>query len=57
MARQLKPYHANLGKRQVKSPKVYVRDSGLLHQLLGIGTEKQLLTNPRHRARRPGATR
>lgn len=47
MIRQLQPYHANIGKRQVKSPKVYVRDSGLLHQLLGIGTEKELLSHPK----------
>lgn len=47
MLRQLQPWHANLSKRQVKSPKVYVRDSGLLHQLLGIETEKALLTSPR----------
>lgn len=45
--RQLQPWHANLGKRQVKSPKVYVRDSGLLHQLLGIESEKMLLSHPR----------
>src|SRR5580704_929599 len=36
MVRQLPPWFENLGKRQVKSPKVYVRDSGLLHSLLGI---------------------
>ena len=47
MIRQLQPYHANLKKRQVKSPKVYVRDSGLLHQLLGINSEKALLTHPK----------
>jgi len=35
MVRQLQPWHANLRKRQVKSPKVYLRNSGLLHQLLG----------------------
>ncbi len=46
VVRQLQPWHANLGKRQVKSPKIYVRDSGLLHQLLGLGTEKALLTHP-----------
>ena len=46
MVRQLPPYHANIGKRQVKAPKIYIRDSGLLHQLLGIGTEKGLLTHP-----------
>jgi predicted AAA+ superfamily ATPase len=45
--RQLQPYHANLSKRQVKAPKVYVRDSGLLHQLLGIGTAKALLSHPK----------
>lgn len=47
MVRQLQPYHANLRKRQVKSPKVYVRDTGLLHALLGIHTTKELLTHPR----------
>ena len=46
MIRQLQPWHANLTKRQVRSPKVYVRDSGLLHSLLGITTEKSLLTHP-----------
>ncbi len=45
--RQLQPWHANLGKRQVKSPKVYVRDSGLLHQLLGLESEKALLSHPK----------
>ena len=45
--RQLQPWHANLGKRQVKSPKVYVRDSGLLHRLYGLETEKALLTHPK----------
>lgn len=39
--------HANLRKRQVKSPKVNVRDSGLLHQLLGIETDKALLSHPK----------
>ena len=47
MIRQLQPWHANLGKRQVKSPKVYLRDSGVLHQLLGLGTEKAILTHPK----------
>lgn len=47
MVRQLQPYHANLRKRQVKSPKVYVRDSGLLHQLLGIDSDKALLSHPK----------
>ncbi len=47
MVRQLQPWYANLAKRQVKSPKVYVRDSGLLHQLLGLETEKALLSHPK----------
>ncbi len=47
MVRQLHPWHENLKKRQVKAPKVYLRDSGLLHQLLGIRTEKDLLTHPK----------
>jgi predicted AAA+ superfamily ATPase len=45
MVRQLAPWHANLKKRQVKSPKIYFRDSGLLHQILGIRSEKDLLTS------------
>jgi len=47
MVRQLQPWFANLKKRQVRAPKIYVRDSGLLHRLLGIDTEKALLTHPR----------
>lgn len=47
MVRQLQPWHANLIKRQVKAPKMYIRDSGLLHQLLGIRTAKELLTHPK----------
>lgn len=47
MLRQLQPYHANISKRQVKAPKVYVRDSGLLHQLLGIDTAKALQEHPK----------
>ena len=47
MVRQLRPWFANLRKRQVKAPKIYLRDSGLLHQLLGIATERELLTHPR----------
>jgi predicted AAA+ superfamily ATPase len=50
LVRQLQPHLANLHKRQVKSPKVYIRDSGLLHALLGIGSTKELLTHPRHGA-------
>ncbi len=45
--RQLPPWHANLRKRQVKSPKVYVRDSGLLHELLGIHDQSSLLLHPK----------
>jgi predicted AAA+ superfamily ATPase len=47
MVRQLQPWHANLKKRQVKSPKIYFRDSGLLHYLLGIRTEVELETHPK----------
>ncbi len=47
MVRQLQPWHENLGKRQVKSPKVYVRDSGLLHLLLGIQNEKEFKDHPK----------
>jgi len=47
MVRQLQPWYANLKKRQVKSPKVYVRDSGLLHQLLGLGSKKDILSHPK----------
>ena len=47
MVRQLQPWSANVKKRQVKAPKIYVRDSGLLHRLLGIDTEMALLTHPR----------
>lgn len=47
VVRQLQPWHENLNKRQVKAPKVYIRDSGLLHVLLGIRTEKELVTHPK----------
>ena len=47
MARQLPPWHANLKKRQVKAPKIYFRDTGLLHYLLGIRSEKDLLGHPK----------
>ena len=46
MVRILPPYHTNLGKRLVKSPKVYLRDSGILHALLGIETLDALLAHP-----------
>jgi predicted AAA+ superfamily ATPase len=47
MTRQLNPWHANLKKRQVKAPKIYFRDTGLLHYLLGIRSEKDLLGHPK----------
>jgi uncharacterized protein len=46
LIRKLPPYHANIGKRLVKSPKLYIRDSGMLHSLLGIRTMDQLLVAP-----------
>jgi predicted AAA+ superfamily ATPase len=45
--RPLPPWHENLAKRQVKSPKVYIADSGLAHALLGIGTRDDLLGHPK----------
>lgn len=50
VARVLPPWHENLKKRQVKSPKVYVRDSGLLHFLLGVESMDALRANPRYGA-------
>jgi len=47
MIRQLQPWHANLKKRQVKFPKIYVRDSGLLHELLGVDGLAGLLGHPK----------
>ena len=47
MLRQLAPWFENLGKRQVKAPKVYVRDSGLLHALLGIANQRDLDSHPK----------
>lgn len=47
MIRQLRPWHENLGKRQVKRPKLYLRDSGLYHHLLGVATLDELHTHPR----------
>ena len=47
MVRVLPPWFENLRKRQVKSPKVYVRDSGLLHTLLGVADEPQLGGHPK----------
>mgnify|MGYP001566005678 CR=1 FL=1 len=47
VVRVLPPWCENLAKRQVKSPKVYIADSGLLHSLLGIGTMDDLLSHPK----------
>ncbi|RMF87701.1 MAG: ATP-binding protein [Nitrospirae bacterium] len=47
LVRQLRPWVANLGKRQVKSPKIYFTDSGLLHTLLQVDTLRDLLAHPR----------
>jgi len=46
MVRQLQPWHANIKKRQVKAPKVYIRDSGILHALLGLKNEREILRHP-----------
>lgn len=46
LVRRLRPFHAKVGKRLVKSPKVYVRDSGLVHALLDIQNHNQLLGHP-----------
>ena len=47
LVRQLQPWHENLSKRQVKSPKVYIPDSGLLHSLLGLRSASELLLHPK----------
>ncbi len=47
MVRQVRPWFENLGKRQVKAPKVYVRDSGLLHALLNINNHRDLEGHPK----------
>ncbi len=47
MVRVLRPWHENLGKRLVKSPKVYLNDSGLAHTLLGIPNEESLWSHPK----------
>jgi len=46
LVRRLEPFHANMGKRLIKSPKVYVRDSGLVHSLLRIRDSDELLGHP-----------
>ncbi len=47
VVRTLQPWHENLGKRQVKAPKVYVRDTGLLHALLGVPDIDALESHPK----------
>lgn len=47
LVRQLQPWFENLGKRQLKAPKVYLRDTGLLHLLLGVGSAASLALHPR----------
>lgn len=47
MVRSLQPWFENIGKRQVKAPKVYFRDTGLLHEMLGIGDQGALMLHPR----------
>jgi len=46
LVRRVRPWHANVKKRLVKSSRYYVRDSGILHRLLGIGNYPELLTHP-----------
>lgn len=46
LVRRLKPFHANTGKRLVRSPKIYVRDSGIVHALLGIEDHNELAGHP-----------
>ncbi|SPD76518.1 conserved hypothetical protein [uncultured Desulfobacterium sp.] len=47
MVRQLQPWHENIRKRQVKAPKIYLRDSGLLHSLLSINDSTSLFAHPK----------
>lgn len=47
MVRQLQPWHQNVGKRQIKAPKIYLRDSGILHSLLDLHDRQALLGHPR----------
>ncbi len=46
LVRRLTPWRRNVGKRLVKSPKVYVRDSGIVHALLGLGAKEEILGHP-----------
>ena len=47
LVRQLQPWHANLGRRQVKAPKIDLRDTGLLHELLGVSEPQALHRHPK----------
>jgi uncharacterized protein len=47
MVRQLQPWHENVGKRQVRAPKIYLRDSGILHALMNLGDDMALQAHPR----------
>jgi predicted AAA+ superfamily ATPase len=47
MIRELKPWFENISKRQVKSPKVYFRDCGIMHTLMGIANNSDLMTHPK----------
>ena len=46
LVRRLQPWHRSVGKRLVKSPKIYIRDSGLVHALLGLAQKEELLSHP-----------
>lgn len=46
LVRRLEPWHSNVRKRLVKSPKIYIRDSGVVHALLGIADQEALLAHP-----------
>lgn len=47
MIRVLRPWSSNLKKREVRAPKIFFRDSGIFHSLLGVGSKNELLTNPK----------
>lgn len=47
MVRQLQPWHENISKRQIKSSKIFIRDSGIFHTLLGVNSHSELLINPK----------
>ncbi len=47
MVRQLQPWHENISKRQVKAPKIYMRDSGIFHSLMNVGDAQALLAHPK----------